>query len=302
VAHCPKTVEVTLILIRASSTAVLAISGLERSTLRSFSLATGHVQWETLLRSSSEVPQQLFEPLNLGTKIISLPEGDLIILVGGKSVARVDSRSGETKWTWTSDEIIGSTQIDVVPGSTDLTVISMIQSFASPQLAITKLSLETGEVTEQARPVQVNLAQPKDYILTGSSRITWIDAQTKQLKSGLVHSLGKAESAGVQGKFQSLRNAGPKIQGRFVAQREDGSEHIVSISDEAGSKAKLEDYKLSITHDAVRHGRVLEVSSASVSSRTIVLLKEVCQSRSRESKSQSSLLPQEVFMAGKTPS
>ena len=264
-ARCPKTTGVTLIMISASSTAVLTISGLERSTLRSFSLATGHVQWETLLQSSADVPQQLFEPLNLGTKIKSLPGGDLLLLLGGKSVSRVDSRSGETKWTWTSDETVGSTQIDLAPGSTDLTVISMIQSFASPQLAITKLSLETGEVTEQARPVQVNLTQPKDYILTGSSRITWIDAQTKQLQTGLVHSLGKAEPVGVQGKFQSLRDVGSKMQGRFVAQRENGSEHIVSIDDEAGSKAKLEDYKFAVAHDAVRHGKVLRVSSASIS-------------------------------------
>ena len=285
-----------------SFTAVFTISGLERSTLRSFSLATGHVQWETLLRSSSDVPQQLFEPLNLGTKVVSLPGGDLVVLLGGKTVVRVDSRSGETKWTWNADETIGSTQIELVPGPTDLTVISMIQSFASPQLAIAKLSLETGEIIEQARPVQVNVAQPKDYILTGSSRITWIDAQTKQLKSGLVHSLGKAESAGVQGKFQSLRDVGFKIQGKFVAQREDGSEHIVSVGDEAGSKAKLEDYKLSTSHDAVGHGRILKVSSGCISCGTMSSLNETCLSRPWEDKSQSLPLPLEAFKAGKTPS
>lgn len=55
----------------------------------------------------------LFEPLNLGTSVLILPQesdvkakGDLIVLVGGKSVARLGRENGEIKWRW-EDELSG---------------------------------------------------------------------------------------------------------------------------------------------------------------------------------------------------
>jgi len=214
----------------AHITAIVVISGLETPMIRSFSLSSGHVQWETLLGSTAgQPPQQLYEPLDLGTKILSNGKGDVIVLSRGHVVNRLDGTTGEVKWTWTLDEnVTGSTLVDVVDSPDGLTVISMIQSFASPQLAMTKLNVDTGSVVEQTKPVKINLDSPKDYIVTESTNIHWIDAQSKQIKSASLANVDKPTLSGLKGEYRNIHDIGLSKSGRFAAQHADGSESVIT--------------------------------------------------------------------------
>lgn len=211
------------------SKAVIVISGLGTPVVRSFSLSTGHVQWETLLRSTSGRPaQQLYEPLNLGSKIVFSTEGAVIVLSRGHAVNRLDAKTGEIQWTWSAVEnVTGSTQVDLVVGRDGLTVISMIHSFASPQLAITKLDSTTGNIIQETKPVKINLASPKDYIVTESSKIHWIDTTTKQIKSALLENIDKQLPSGLKGTYQKIHDIGLASTGVFAAHNADGSEDLI---------------------------------------------------------------------------
>jgi hypothetical protein len=170
----------------------------------------------------------LYEPLNLGSKIMFSTEGDVIVLSRGHAVNRLDAKTGEIKWTWSADENeTGSTQVDLVMGQDGLTVISMIQSFASPQLAVTKLDSTTGNIIQETKPVKINLASPKDYIVTESSKIHWIDTTTKQIKSALLENIDKQLPSGLKGTYQKIHDIGLASSGVFAARNADGSEDLV---------------------------------------------------------------------------
>lgn len=196
-------------------------------------MSSGHVQWEALLRSNpGQPPQQLYEPLDLGSKIAFTSQGDIIVLSRGHVVNRLDAKTGEIKWTWTSDEnVTGSTLVDLVAGGDGLTVISMIQSFASPQLATTKLDMQSGSIVEQTKPVKINLDSPKDYIVTESSNIHWIDSRTRQIKSASLNAIDKQVSSGLKGEYRKIHDIGLTASGVFAAQHADGSEHVISKHD-----------------------------------------------------------------------
>lgn len=155
-------------------------------------------------------------------------EGDVIVLSRGHAVNRLDAKMGEIKWTWSADEnVTGSTQVDLVASQGGLTVISMIQSFASPQLAVTKLDSTTGSIIQETKPVKVNLASPKDYIVTESSKIHWIDTTTKQIKSALLESIDKQLPSGLKGTYQKIHDIGLASTGVFAAHNADGSEDLI---------------------------------------------------------------------------
>lgn len=92
-------------------TETITVSGTTKTYIRSLSLSTGHVIWESLLQppaTSQDNPPQLHEPLNLGTSIAFASDdgkgkGDVLVLSGGEFVTRLERATGKAVWSWSNE-------------------------------------------------------------------------------------------------------------------------------------------------------------------------------------------------------
>lgn len=83
---------------------VVTLSGPGGSHLRSYDAATGHLIFDSLLHMPNT--GRLFEPPNIGqdVKFSVDKSSDLFALTNAYTVRRVDGLTGETKWTWRSED------------------------------------------------------------------------------------------------------------------------------------------------------------------------------------------------------
>lgn len=80
-----------------------ALSGPGGSTLRTFDTLTGHLLLEKRVHSPEAGGN--FEHDLLGTSIAFIPgSNQLLVLTGGHTLNCIDRKTGETSWTWTSED------------------------------------------------------------------------------------------------------------------------------------------------------------------------------------------------------
>jgi ER membrane protein complex subunit 1 len=88
-------------------TVIATLSGPGGSTLRTFNVLTGHLLLEKRLHAPNT--GSLFEPGDLGLGIAFVPgstpnESELLVLTNGHTLRRVDAKTGEVVWSWTSED------------------------------------------------------------------------------------------------------------------------------------------------------------------------------------------------------
>ena len=82
---------------------VAALSGPGGSTLRVFEALSGHLLLEKRLHTHET--GTLFEPSDLGASIAFVPSSSqLLVLTNGHTLRSIDGMTGETKWSWTSED------------------------------------------------------------------------------------------------------------------------------------------------------------------------------------------------------
>ena len=87
---------------------IATLSGPGGSTLRTFNVLTGHLLLEKRLHAPHT--GTLFEPGDLGLGIAFVPSStpneseQLLVLTSGHTLRRVDARTGEVVWSWTSED------------------------------------------------------------------------------------------------------------------------------------------------------------------------------------------------------
>ena len=83
---------------------VVTLSGPGGAHLRSYDATTGHLIFDSLLHKPNT--GKLLEPLSIGQDVeFSVDKSpDLFVLTNAYTVRRVNGITGETKWTWMSDD------------------------------------------------------------------------------------------------------------------------------------------------------------------------------------------------------
>jgi ER membrane protein complex subunit 1 len=82
---------------------VASLSGPGGSTLRTFDSLAGHLLLEKRLHSPET--GRLFEPSDLGVSIAFVPNSSqLLVLTNGHTLRSIDGKTGEIKWSWTSED------------------------------------------------------------------------------------------------------------------------------------------------------------------------------------------------------
>jgi hypothetical protein len=82
----------------------LAITGHSGSKLHLFSATTGHIQWSTVQHRPGQHAggaDGVFWRSDVDSDIF-----DIVSLSDGKTVRRIDGKSGEVKWTWAADGLL----------------------------------------------------------------------------------------------------------------------------------------------------------------------------------------------------
>ena len=87
-------------------TVVVTLSGPGGAHLRSYDATTGHLIFDSILHRPSTGRVLEREPLTIGQDIeFSVDKtSDLFALTNAYTVRRVDGLTGETKWTWMSED------------------------------------------------------------------------------------------------------------------------------------------------------------------------------------------------------
>jgi ER membrane protein complex subunit 1 len=85
-------------------TDVVTLSGPGATHLRSYDATTGHLIFDTLLHRLDT--GRLLEPVTIGQDIAFSVDktSDVFALTNAYVVHRVDGLTGETKWTWMSED------------------------------------------------------------------------------------------------------------------------------------------------------------------------------------------------------
>jgi outer membrane protein assembly factor BamB len=84
---------------------VLAITGHSGSKLHLFSATTGHVKWSAAQHTPDQPPAGGADAVFLRSDMTP-DKFDVVSLANGKTLRRIDGRTGEVKWTWVAESSI----------------------------------------------------------------------------------------------------------------------------------------------------------------------------------------------------
>ncbi|KAH9942115.1 hypothetical protein B0H21DRAFT_526939 [Amylocystis lapponica] len=216
---------------------VAAVSGSGGAVLRLLDVTTGDLLFEKRLHSPES--GRLFEPETLGTSIAfdAGESADVFVLSNGHILRRVHGKTGEVVWGWTAPDqssLVAYSKVVATPST--VYIIGLAKSFASYTLHVTALTAGTGEAVASVNvPSSIHNGLTDFLSLGGGSetspRVVWLEGGAIKAVS-LAPELKAKPSALKGGMYKHIVDVGLSHYGQLVALKEDGTSHVVELSDD----------------------------------------------------------------------
>ncbi|CAL1698629.1 unnamed protein product [Somion occarium] len=229
---------------KAYNDRLATLSGPGGATFRILDVNSGHLLHELHLHSADS--GRLFEPVNLGVAIAfddSDKSKDTFVLTNGHTLRRINGKSGDIVWGWTSpDQTSLVVYSKVVTTSDAIYLIGLAKSFASYTVHVSAISPDNGELLSDADVPSSIINGPQGLIVVShegtrgkSVRLAWLEqarihsvALTPQLKDKPTIKKGSA--------YLQVHDIGLQEKGLFVATKEDGSGRVIRFSEDGALK------------------------------------------------------------------
>ncbi|KAK0497691.1 hypothetical protein EDD18DRAFT_1158925 [Armillaria luteobubalina] len=224
--------EDAIVTFQKQDTTVTSLSGPGGATLRSFDVLSGHLLLEKHLHSPDT--RLLSEPGLTGSCITFTDDLDIIALTNGHTVQSV-TKSGEIRWTWTSEDqssLVIYTNVIATP--TAVYAVGVAKSYASYTLHVTALSSESGQLLSSAH-VPSSITNPSSdlVLLTRNtvSRLAWLE-QGSVKSVTLSTSLKEKPTTNKGANYKRVLDVGLSKQGYMVAIMLDGTGRVFRLGED----------------------------------------------------------------------
>ncbi|KAK0200946.1 DUF1620-domain-containing protein [Desarmillaria ectypa] len=227
--------EDTIVTFQKQDTIVASLSGPGGATLRSFDVLSGHLLLEKRLYSpETSLPS---ESGHTGSSISFTADSDIIALTNGHTVQSI-TKSGEIRWTWTSEDqssLVIYTNVIATP--TVIYAVGLAKSYSSHTLHVAALSSESGQLLSSAH-VASSIANPStDFALLTSnavSRLAWLEQGA--LKSVVLSTSLKEKPTTTKGTtYKQLLDVGLSKHGYMVAIMSDGTGRVFRLEEDSSA-------------------------------------------------------------------
>ncbi|TCD70607.1 hypothetical protein EIP91_002637 [Steccherinum ochraceum] len=230
---------------KAHGDRVAVVSGPGGATFRSLDVHSGQLILEQQLHHPDA--GRLFEPASLGTGFAfesSSPDSDIFVLTNGHAVRRINGKTGDVEWGWTSaDQRSLYLYSNVISTPEAVYLVGLAKSLASYTLHVATLSPATGELLTTADfPSSITEGPSQLLLLTSKAK----DQYVAWLEDGRIHSLKltpelKAKATVTKGAtYKKLLDIKLCEDGVFVGIKEDGSGRVVKLSEDGSLKVTWE--------------------------------------------------------------
>ncbi|KAF8508073.1 DUF1620-domain-containing protein [Gautieria morchelliformis] len=212
---------------------VVTLSGPGGAHLRSYEATTGHLLFDSLLHKSDA--GRLLEPVIIGQDVAFSVDktSDVFALTNAYAVHRVDGLTGETKWTWMSEDQSSSILFcKIVATEATLYLVGLTKSFKGYTLHVVALDASTG-TTISSLGISSNVNGPSDFITLTSARtpqpiLVW-------LEDGYIKSVVLAPELNLNPRtiredvYKELRDVGIADAGIVLALKQEETSHVIRV-------------------------------------------------------------------------
>ena len=244
---------------------IILLSGPSGSTVRSFSLATGQVQWEYALHDTGSIT--LTTPVHLGTDVAFTPDGSaVVILSDGQRITKLNLADGALQWSMNAPGA-GSTVLfkQILVTGDIVHTLAVTHALDGLTLTTLSLSLQTSVPLGDFTQIPSLIANPSQALLAtasvdGSARVVW-------LEHGRIRSAYLSEAGQLGGVKEALPGNGhvyasiigeARQHGLVLGQKRNGAVQVVNVL----TGKPVEEFKDS-HHSAEKSLSVYSISPAS---------------------------------------